>query len=396
MSTGNELTVVAAPAEIVSDSDRIEHVVRLINAVGKKLTFVLVVSVGKLVIEHFFAGDFQAWRKRHKKDVSLRKLSNHPALAMEPSELYRTVAMYELYQRVAIDPRGRLSTSHLRYCLPLPESEQERFLRRAEAEGWSVAKLCDEIACARPKRSVSRGGPKPGAHVQRLLRNLLKGLNELEDYVADGRRWRQESSFESAMEIATLVLKTQRLVDHMIARRPRTAYGVEASEIAEDLDASGATIGCTYEHDSEMCRSGQPPSPRVLIVEDNELVGRSLLRAVSWHGAAIVVGTVREAAALIADTRGRVDAAILDLQLPDGNGIELLAPLREHFPGARATILTGHPDDDAMNTARGLGADFMEKPMDPATIHRFLVLAGLPDRRLGKAASTGATREHVA
>ncbi len=78
-------------------------------------------SVGKVVIDAFFAGDASAWRKRGPKKISLRKLAHHPDLLMKPGALYLCVAIYELWQRLEIDAKSRLSTTHLRYCLFVKE-----------------------------------------------------------------------------------------------------------------------------------------------------------------------------------------------------------------------------------------------------------------------------------
>jgi hypothetical protein len=122
----------------------IEQIVRQLNAVCKSATFEFALSIGKVVIDNVYAGNLLAWRDRGPKNASFRKLAKHPELPMSPSALYRCVAIYELSDRLAIDPRGRLSSSHLRLVLPLSQEVQERLLRRADAEAWSVARLGEE------------------------------------------------------------------------------------------------------------------------------------------------------------------------------------------------------------------------------------------------------------
>jgi len=399
MSTGNELAVVTRPAEIVSEFDRIEHVVRLINAVGKRLNFILTLNVGKLVIEHFFGGDFEVWRKRGHKDISLRKLSNHPDLVLKAPELYRAVAMYELCHRLSITPRGRLSTTHLRYCLPLPPPEQERLLRGAEADRWSVERLREEIARSGPKRVAARGGRKPGSPLRKALRNLRRSLAQLTEYFANGRRWREESSFESALEIAMLLQQTRRdcstlLTEHLMGPRRPTVGDNGSRETAAVPEGAEMQAPSAKGNEVEITASAEP-APNILIVEDDELVSRALCKVVSSHGSAIVARTVADACALLADTTVSFDAAIFDLQLVDGSGLDVLVRFRVRFSDVAATVLTGCPDSHARNVAHNLRVDFLEKPINTEVIRRFLGLAGLP-ARVAKSRPVPAANESVA
>ena len=154
----------------------IERIVRLIHSLPESPTLPFAFAIGGSVIELLYAGDVRAWRRRGPKALSLRRLAAHPGLGMRPDDLYRAIATYDLCQRLAIDPRGRLSATHIRYCLPLLEVDQERLLRCAEVGAWSVAKLREEICRSGPKRSEGRGGRKPTAPLQKTVRNLLKDL----------------------------------------------------------------------------------------------------------------------------------------------------------------------------------------------------------------------------
>jgi DNA-binding NtrC family response regulator len=59
------------------------------------------------------------------------------------------------------------------------------------------------------------------------------------------------------------------------------------------------------------------------------------------------------------------DLVILDLQLPDGSGIELLEELRKDVPALPVVMLTGHATVDTAVEALKMGAeDFATKPVD--------------------------------
>ncbi len=63
------------------------------------------------------------------------------------------------------------------------------------------------------------------------------------------------------------------------------------------------------------------------------------------------------------------DAIILDLMMPEMNGIEALVALREKNPDLQIILLTGYATMDAGIEAMKLGAtDFLEKPIDIKTL----------------------------
>jgi two-component system nitrogen regulation response regulator NtrX len=104
-------------------------------------------------------------------------------------------------------------------------------------------------------------------------------------------------------------------------------------------------------------------SERILIVDDEEGI-RSTLSAIledeSYRVAA--AGTAAEAAQRL---RGETfDAVILDLWLPDRDGLELLSELREGGFDQPVIVISGHGNIDTAVKATRLGAyDFLEKPL---------------------------------
>src|SRR5688500_12099921 len=57
---------------------------------------------------------------------------------------------------------------------------------------------------------------------------------------------------------------------------------------------------------------------------------------------------------------------LLDVKLPDAEGLDLLPIIKKSWPGAEVIILTGHATIDAAVAATKLGAyDFQKKPFDP-------------------------------
>lgn len=94
-----------------------------------------------------------------------------------------------------------------------------------------------------------------------------------------------------------------------------------------------------------------------MIVDDHEVVRRGIAEVVDRADGMSVVaeaGSVADGVRRAALVRPQV--LLVDLQLPDGTGIELLRTVRETLPAARAIVLTSFDDDDALAAALDAGA----------------------------------------
>jgi DNA-binding NtrC family response regulator len=70
-------------------------------------------------------------------------------------------------------------------------------------------------------------------------------------------------------------------------------------------------------------------------------------------------------AALAAIEDEQPDVLILDLKMPDLDGLEVLASLKENYPDLAVIILTGHGSFEAGRQGMELGAyDYIMKPVD--------------------------------
>ena len=116
--------------------------------------------------------------------------------------------------------------------------------------------------------------------------------------------------------------------------------------------------------------AGPRPQLRVLLVED-EPANRALVRAILARAGRDRLGEVvlREAGS-IADARSLlssepVDVVLLDIRLPDGNGLDLAAELRARSVGGapRIVVLSASvlPTERTMALAAGAD-DFLGKP----------------------------------
>lgn len=101
--------------------------------------------------------------------------------------------------------------------------------------------------------------------------------------------------------------------------------------------------------------SGEPIT--VMIVDDHEVVRRGIAEVVDRsEGLSVVAeaGSVAEGERRAALVRPQV--ILVDLQLPDGTGIDLITKLRASGSEARAIILTSFDDDRALAEALEAGA----------------------------------------
>lgn len=95
---------------------------------------------------------------------------------------------------------------------------------------------------------------------------------------------------------------------------------------------------------------------RIFIVDDHASFRDSLVFLLEYQEDFTVVGkagTFAEASVLLATTD--IDVALVDLDLPDGHGLDLLPKIHERNPGVPAIILTGsvRPESKALAIAAG-------------------------------------------
>jgi two-component system response regulator DevR len=96
---------------------------------------------------------------------------------------------------------------------------------------------------------------------------------------------------------------------------------------------------------------------KVFLVDDHEVVRRGVADLLEADPALTVVGEASTAAqALTRVLALRPDVAVLDVRLPDGNGIELCRELRSRLPELNVLILTSYTDEEAMLNAILAGA----------------------------------------
>ncbi len=128
----------------------------------------------------------------------------------------------------------------------------------------------------------------------------------------------------------------------------------------------------------------------ILIVEDEHALGAALSAAVRRTGHLPTLAA-SGAAAGEALRRGRWDAVILDIGLPDMSGLEVLARLRERDTGLPVLVITAHATlDHAIHAQKGGATLYLTKPLDLAQLEAALQSLLKSDGGVAAAASAPA------
>ncbi|GFO83651.1 ActR/PrrA/RegA family redox response regulator transcription factor [Methyloceanibacter sp.] len=119
--------------------------------------------------------------------------------------------------------------------------------------------------------------------------------------------------------------------------------------------------------------SGPLEDNTLLIVDDDRAFLQRLARAMETRGFAVEAAeSVNEGLALL---RQRAPAfAVVDMRLDDGNGIDVIAALKELRPDSRAVVLTGYGNIATAVSAVKIGAaDYLAKPADADDVYNALL-----------------------
>ena len=115
---------------------------------------------------------------------------------------------------------------------------------------------------------------------------------------------------------------------------------------------------------------------KILIVDDSKLARMAVTKALN----ALYPDWVRiEAAnadeALTALKQGHPDIALMDFNMPGGNGLDLAAAFRESNPQMPVAVISANRQREILERARTVGATFLTKPLTEEALSEFLKAA---------------------
>ena len=117
-----------------------------------------------------------------------------------------------------------------------------------------------------------------------------------------------------------------------------------------------------------------PPElfPKILVVDDDQLLGWALEKSLSGeHLSVRVVETGQDA--LLEIGKNSYHLILLDIHLPDINGLEMLGEIRKKSPDSRIIVASADVSESNKEKALSGGAcQFLEKPFSISTIQGLL------------------------
>lgn len=259
---------------------------------------------------------------------------------------------------------GAETTAPVYLLSSLPGEELERRARECGAAGYIEKQLGIAGVVAYVRSILGVEGTADIEVPTRLVAELVS--------TANGRIRRAEGAFArndattAGMELHTLAGEAALLGLLDVARaasagRAVTGEGRERFEAAvaalrKELD--GAAMSANVPRPAAVAAQG-----RVLLLDDSELY-RSVMMSMLEDAGFEVVEARRLSEARHRMRAGRYDVAVLDMQLEDGHGHELIPELREHVPNVRIVLLSA----DAVDAA-ARGADLsLSKLQEPDEI----------------------------
>jgi DNA-binding NtrC family response regulator len=107
---------------------------------------------------------------------------------------------------------------------------------------------------------------------------------------------------------------------------------------------------------------------KVLVIDDEPIVRISSKRALTPEGYEVTLADSGKAGIDILE-HASFDVILLDLKMPDMDGIEVLKVIMERWPGTKVIIVTGYSTVDTAVQALRLGAfNHIEKPFTPDSL----------------------------
>ena len=110
------------------------------------------------------------------------------------------------------------------------------------------------------------------------------------------------------------------------------------------------------------------PTLKILLVDDEEKFLNSIAKRMRLQGFdPLKASNGRQALELAKNNR--IDLAIVDLKMPDMDGLVTITKLKEIYPDLRSVLLTGHGSEKVKQATEALEADYFEKDQMEAFWH---------------------------
>ena len=100
----------------------------------------------------------------------------------------------------------------------------------------------------------------------------------------------------------------------------------------------------------------------ILIVDNEEIIRKMLIRMLQADGHEVEQAEGASQARAILE-RKPIDLILMDIYMPEMNGLALMKSINDTYPGIQTILISGRHSMDAEKTARQFGAyTFLKKP----------------------------------
>ena len=122
-----------------------------------------------------------------------------------------------------------------------------------------------------------------------------------------------------------------------------------------------------------------PGARTILVVDDAAIVRRLAFRLLSEAGYRVFeAGGAAEALEVLAMARGRVEVVLVDVVMPEVNGVDLARMVREHSPEAVVVFMSAFPAEVLVREGlRDIQVRFIAKPFTREELLRTVAAAFL-------------------
>lgn len=134
---------------------------------------------------------------------------------------------------------------------------------------------------------------------------------------------------------------------------------------------------------------------RIVLADDEDLLRRAMAQILPYEGPIEVVAEARDGnEAVEATVKHQPDVLVLDLEMPEMDGLQVLENVRQKLPGQSVLMLTRHAKPGVLRKALSMGArGFESKSIDPCHIAEVIKTVHQGKRWIGAEISTFAVTD---
>ena len=138
-----------------------------------------------------------------------------------------------------------------------------------------------------------------------------------------------------------------------------------------------------------------PGRKRILIADDHEMVRAGIAQFIAEQSDMEVAAQAGTGDEVIRHVRaGNCDIVLLDISMPDKNGIDCLRVIRQSNPSMPVLVLSGYPEERyAINTLRAGASGFISKSAPPAELLKAIRRVAVGRRYVSETAANLITDE---